>query len=358
MSVKYNIQSIVKDLANKLSKQELTELSVSLSEYVEIVVGADLSAEDIADKRFAEGLVCPHCNKRHIVKNGKVRGIQRYLCRDCSKTFNALTKTVFANTKLSISTWIRYADCMSKQMTLRETAKTVGLSLKTSFFMRQKILTALAEHMGLDFLKGVLEMDETFFAESFKGNHKKGNPHWVAPRNSGKSHMRGKEIDYRGISHEQTCVSTAIDRNGGLVVIPVCMGRLTTNALSTTYQNNIEQSSTICTDSHRAYIQFAKNVNADLIQIDSGKHKKGIYHINHINALHNKLKLWMKPKYGVATKYLANYMYWFNWGEKTQGVSRYNKSRDLIYNSFSSIMELTRKGITETTPFICKEDLV
>ena len=44
-------------------------------------------------------------------------------------------------------------------------------------------------------------------------------------------------------------------------------------------------------------------------------------------------------------------MYWFNWGEKTQGVSRYNKSKDLIYNSFSSIMELTREDIKQTTPF-------
>lgn len=357
MSMTKNIQNIVKDLVNRLSNQELTELAVSIAEYVE-VVGAELSTDEIADKRFAEGLVCPHCNKKHIVKNGKTRGIQRYLCRDCTKTFNALTKTVFANTKLSISTWIRYADCMCKQMTLRETAKVLGISLKTSFFMRHKILKALAEHMGLDLLKGVLEMDETFFAESFKGNHKKGNPYWVAPRNSGKSHKRGKEIDYRGISHEQTCVSTAIDRNGGLVVVPICMGRLTTKALNSTYQDNIEQSSTICTDSHRAYIQFAKNVNAEHIQIDSGKHKKGIYHINHINALHNKLKLWMKPKYGVATKYLANYMYWFNWEEKTQGVSRYNKSKDLIYNSFSSIMKLTRIDITELTPFISKEDLV
>ena len=58
MSVTYNIQNIVKDLANKLSNQELTELSVSLAEYVEIVVGAELSSEDIADKRFAEVLPC------------------------------------------------------------------------------------------------------------------------------------------------------------------------------------------------------------------------------------------------------------------------------------------------------------
>lgn len=103
---------------------------------------------------------------------------------------------------------------------------------------------------------------------------------------------------------------------------------------------------------HKAYKKFAEGVNDELIQIESGKHKNGIYHINHINALHNKLKLWMKLRYGVSTKYIGNYMYWFNWGERTRGVSRYNKSRDLIFNSVSSIMEATREDIKETSPFV------
>lgn len=66
----------------------------------------------------------------------------------------------------------------------------------------------------------------------------------------------------------------------------------------------------------------------------------------------------MKPKYGVATKYLANYMYWFNWWEKTQGVGRYNKSRDLIYNSFSSIIKVTNEDIKQTNPIRNAEILI
>ena len=58
MSITNNIQNIVKNLANRLSNQELTELAVSLAEYVE-VVGVELSTNEIVDKRFAEGLVSP-----------------------------------------------------------------------------------------------------------------------------------------------------------------------------------------------------------------------------------------------------------------------------------------------------------
>lgn len=66
MSITNNIQNIVKNLANRLSNQELTELAVSLAEYVE-VVGVELSTNEIVDKRFAEGLVRPHCNKKNTL---------------------------------------------------------------------------------------------------------------------------------------------------------------------------------------------------------------------------------------------------------------------------------------------------
>ena len=47
--------------------------------------------------------------------------------------------------------------------------------------------------------------------------------------------------------------------------------------------------------------------------IKRGKHKEGIYHIQHINAVHSKFKKWMNRFNGVATKYINNYMYWFKW---------------------------------------------
>lgn len=48
-------------------------------------------------------------------------------------------------------------------------------------------------------------------------------------------------------------------------------------------------------------------------RIKSGKHKEGLYHIQHINVLHINLKKWMNRFNGVATKYLNNYIKWFKW---------------------------------------------
>jgi len=51
---------------------------------------------------------------------------------------------------------------------------------------------------------GVVEMDETFVAESFKENHKKSG--FLMPR---QVHKRGREVKKCGISNEQVSVAIA-----------------------------------------------------------------------------------------------------------------------------------------------------
>lgn len=59
---------------------------------------------EFKESRFANGQICPHCGSNSVVKNGKLKNSQRYLCRECGKSFNDLTKSVLSSTKLSIST--------------------------------------------------------------------------------------------------------------------------------------------------------------------------------------------------------------------------------------------------------------
>ena len=74
-----------------------------------------------------------------------------------------------------------------------------------------------------------------------------------------------------------------------------------------------------------------------------------------INALHSKLKLWMKRKYGISAKYIGNYMYWFNWSERNSHISRHRQGKSLIYDIISSMLILTREDIRETKPFVSAE---
>ena len=52
--------------------------------------------EDVVEDRLQVLRACPHCAGMHVVRNGMARGLQRYRCRGCGKTFNALTYTPLA----------------------------------------------------------------------------------------------------------------------------------------------------------------------------------------------------------------------------------------------------------------------
>ena len=50
----------------------------------------------------------------------------------------------------------------------------------------------------------------------------------------------------------------------------------------------------------------------DLVQLKTGRTKKGIYNIQHINSYHSELKRFLYQFKGVSTKYLNNYLVWNN----------------------------------------------
>lgn len=129
------------------------------------------------------------------------------------------------------------------------------------------------------------------------------------------SRKRGKEVNTRGISNEQVCIATALDRQGNLIMELLCKGRMTYAELERLYRGHIGENSILCTDSHKSYIRFAEDLALDHKRIKRGRHKEGIYHIQHVNAIHSKLKKWMERFNGVATKYISNYLYWFKWLE-------------------------------------------
>lgn len=107
-------------------------------------------------------------------------------------------------------------------------------------------------------LKRIVEMDETYIAESFKGNHVKSG--FVMPRPSRK---RGGEVTKRGISSEQVCVLTGLDRQGNIYAELVCKGRMKSADLSRALEGHIEVGSILCMDSHQRYIKFVDDVELE-----------------------------------------------------------------------------------------------
>ena len=269
----------------------------------------------INEERFTGGMVCPICGCiGNIVRNGHRKdGKQRYFCKDCHKSFLSTTRSITSGSSKDLNVWKRYIECMINKMPYRQAAQICKIHRNTAFIWRHKILDAL--HTAQEFnLEGIIEADETFFPISYKGNHKRSS--FKMPRDS---HKRGHSIHTRGISKKQVCVSCAVDRSNNYLSMIAALGRIKTKDLHVVYDGKIKDNSTLCTDKMNSYVRFANSNNIKLVQLKTGKAKKGIYHIQHINAYHSELKRFMKIFKGVATKYLNNYLLWHNWINVAEG---------------------------------------
>ena len=77
----------------------------------------------VKEERFSGGLVCPVCGCVHVIRNGhRNDGTQRYICRDCGKTFVAASNSIVSYTKKELYVWEKYIDCLINGFSIRKSA--------------------------------------------------------------------------------------------------------------------------------------------------------------------------------------------------------------------------------------------
>jgi transposase-like protein len=290
---KSTLLSILKQKKNS----ELDEQKILISEILN-----NESVSDIKETRFSNCLFCTKCGcTTNIIRKGKgVNGKQRYLCKNCSSIFTSTTDTFLHSTKKNIDIWKKYVQCMVRKYSIRKCAEECDITVRTSFMWRHKILDALRLSDKTE-LKGIVEADETFFRVSYKGS--KGLDR--------KSHKRGNDVDIRGLSKEQVCVVCAIERDNKSSISKIGgLGKTSKKSIKNVLDTKIKEKSVICTDKERSYLELAKSNKLEHIRLEEFKSKKGIYHINHINSYHTRLKKFIDNFNGVSTKYLNNYLIW------------------------------------------------
>ena len=98
----------------------------------------------------------------------------------------------------------------------------------------------------------------------------------------------------------------------------------------------IHPSALLCTDTATNYKKFAKIKGLQHETVNERQKqrvKKGIYHIQHVNNFHNRLKTWMERFQGVATEYLDNYLFWFRWLELGKNVAFDNRVEQMLISA-------------------------
>ena len=245
-------------------------------------------------------LACPACHSSHAHRHGHAHGLQRYRCVPCGRTFNALTGTPLARLRHK-SLWLAYADCLLASASVRQAARQLNVHRNTTFRWRHRFLTLARTDRPLC-LHGIAEADELYLLESEKGSRHLARP----------ARRRGGHARQRGISSEQVCILVARDRTGQTLDFVTGKGALTQLQLQRCLLPVMDHDVLLVTDGHAAYRAFAREagISHEAANLRAGIRVQGAAHVQNVNAYHSRLRAWLRPFHGVATRYLPNYLGW------------------------------------------------
>lgn len=216
---------------------------------------------------------------------------------------------------------------MLQEKSLDKIKEELSINKKTAFDWRHKILSSLEDTDKNNFT-GITESDETFILFSEKGK-----------RNlSRKGKKRGSKAKTKGINSDHVAVIVTADRAGEQEFSVATLGRIKKIDIEKSIGKRISDQTILCSDSHVSYKGFAIDnamehhaIRADLKQYV----KDGVYHVQHVNSLHNKLKKWLNDKFwGVSTKHLQQYLNWF-------------RIKEALKNSAQPAIEFAKKTVLD-----------
>ena len=87
---------------------------------------------------------CPHCASAGAVSRGKARGLRRYRCKACGKTFGALTGTALSGLHYK-ERWLSFGEALAEGETIVESAERCGIAPSTAFRWRHRFLKAVRQ---------------------------------------------------------------------------------------------------------------------------------------------------------------------------------------------------------------------
>lgn len=227
-----------------------TEKVGNLFDYIKALGEADLDRLI----RFVLGLVsltptddrpaCPHCGSQHVTKNGHVRGKQRFVCHECSRSFSHTTNTLMAQSHYQASVWADF---------IRDTLD--GESLDSSaekFLFRTRLLSICAIRslwrsgtwagssrpscQGRRNVMKLLSLTVTRVPPFLNGHAVK--------------HANTAQKPASGISNEYVAICTGIQRDGGVIAETVNRAKPSGEEPGQVFRNRIARDtlfSALCT---------------------------------------------------------------------------------------------------------------
>ncbi len=260
--------------------------------------------EFVEARVWPDGRVCPHCGV--VDQSGKLKGkstrVGTYKCYACSKPFTVKVGTIFEASHVKLHIWLQaiFLVCASKKgISANQLHRTLGVTLKTAWFMGHRIREAMREGdlapLGRE--GGAVEVDETFI----------GHDRTVKPKGQKKG---------RGYAHKHK-VLALVDRNTGKVRSMV-VDDLKTWTISPLVRQNLAREARLMTDEAAYYKPVGREVSEHgVVHHGRGEYGRGDVHTNTIEGYFSIFKRGMKGVYQHCAKrhlhrYLAEFDFRYN----------------------------------------------
>lgn len=284
----------------------------------------------VESRLWPEGPVCPHCGgfERISKMQGKATRIGLYKCYQCRKQFRVTVGTIFEASHVPLNLWLQAMYLMAsskKGISSNQLHRTLGVTLKTAWFMSHRIREAMAgDALGPLGGEGMtVEADETYFGQ-------KEGPIRPSERRNGLPFTKGGKS---GPSHKRAVV--ALVQRGGQVR-SFHPERATKLAVVEIVKSNIAAESRFMTDESRLYVGLSAHFGEHLtVKHSHGEYVRGDVYTNTVEGVFSIFKRGMKGIYQhCAEKHLHRYLVEFDF--------RYNNRLKLGVNDLDRADNLLR----------------
>jgi transposase-like protein len=233
---------------------------------------------------WPNGPVCPKCGETKRV--GQLKGastrIGVHKCYACRKPFTVKVKTIFEDSHVELHLWLQAMFLLSsskKGISSNHLSRTLGVTLKTAWFMSHRIREAMRDGNLAPFggEGGPVEVDETFIG-----------------RDPAKKVGPGYEHKYKVLS--------LVDRSTGQAR-SIVVDKISIASLTPILQENIVAEAHVMTDDAGQYRFLRKHFRAhDVINHTIDEYVRGAIHTNTVEGFFSVFKRGMRGTYQHCAK--------------------------------------------------------
>src|SRR6266496_155713 len=157
----------------------------------------DVATAFVADLRWPDGPVCPHCGG---TQHSYLTTRRIWKCKACKRQFSVKVGTIFEDSALGLDKWLPAVWLIANSkngISSHELGRALGTTQKSAWFMLHRIRLAM-QTGSFEKLSGTVEVDETFIGGRARNMHK---------------HVRKQKITGTGMK-DKTPVLGMIERGG------------------------------------------------------------------------------------------------------------------------------------------------